>query len=297
MAISPLNPSLFKAFANGCIPHPRNGGADFANGMRKDISEDLRNEAWSALVALSKIPLSDPKLADMMQLLPPPSDPDFPEQCLGLMLLVDQGPRMLCNDIDGRWTDPFFGVLALRIARAWYALPPEQQPNAWARWKQAGVDFDYWVLVHFHFSFPFVHSEAEDNQRIGLAMTEERRAAVEEHTGETDPHRGERLELLSDTLGFYRVAMGGPPSGDPVTMHQWVFWSGMLLDVHWPIIHKYGRYPYRNPIQGRESTGEELAWLEKTDNAFTASPEVAEKVRQDVKQGIWTPLGPDPKPE
>ncbi|KAF3766457.1 hypothetical protein M406DRAFT_256109 [Cryphonectria parasitica EP155] len=64
-----------------------------------------------------------------------------------------------------------------------------------------------------------------------------------------------------------------------------------VIEVHKPIIDRYGRYPYRNAIEGRKSTEEELEWIEKTDHFAEAPPAVAERVREDVKAGRWTPLG------
>jgi hypothetical protein len=65
----------------------------------------------------------------------------------------------------------------------------------------------------------------------------------------------------------------------------------MILDAHWPIIKRFGRYPYRNAIFGRVSTEEEGKWLDDTGHFGEASPEVAERIRKDVEKGQWTPLG------
>ncbi|WYZ45717.1 hypothetical protein EsH8_VIII_001033 [Colletotrichum jinshuiense] len=251
-------------------------------------SEETRSQFWSALVALSKIPL--PEMPDLMSFLPPPSDPDFPEQCLGLTLLVDQGPRLFCRGLDARWADVFFGAIARQLAHSWFALPADQRPDSWDRWRAAGASFEHWVLAHVFFSCPFVHSEKLEDHEIGLRFTEERRKAAEERAGEEDPYRKRRSEILSDATAFPRVVQAGPPRGEGATTQQWVFWSGMLMDVHWPIIQKFGRYPYRNAIQGRESTEEEVKWLDETEHFAEASSEVAEKVKEDIAAGRWTPL-------
>jgi uncharacterized protein (DUF924 family) len=38
--------------------------------------------------------------------------------------------------------------------------------------------------------------------------------------------------------------------------------------LHWEVIEKYGRYPHRNSILGRESTDEELAYLSQPGTGF-----------------------------
>ncbi|OHE99281.1 hypothetical protein CORC01_05322 [Colletotrichum orchidophilum] len=251
-------------------------------------SEETKAAWWTALVTISRIPLSE--MPDMMSFLPPPADPAFPEQSLGLTLLLDQGPRLLCRGADGRWTDGFFGQVSQQLAHSWLALPAEQQPNAWKRWEEAGASFEHWCLLHLFLSCPFVHSERLEDQDIALEMTEERRKGAEQRSGETDPYREKRSEVLSDALAFPRVIRAGPPAGEDVTMQEWVFWSCMLFDVHWPIIKKFGKYPYRNAVLGRESTEEEVKWLEETKHFAEASPEVAERVEKDIKANRWTAL-------
>jgi len=49
--------------------------------------------------------------------------------------------------------------------------------------------------------------------------------------------------------------------------------AGLLDNLHWArhhrdIVARFGRFPHRNAILGRESSAEELAWL-ASDEAFT----------------------------
>ncbi|KAJ7452067.1 hypothetical protein B0H11DRAFT_2074105 [Mycena galericulata] len=64
-----------------------------------------------------------------------------------------------------------------------------------------------------------------------------------------------------------------------------------LMDVHKPIIDRYGRYPYQNAIRGLESTEEEKAYIEKTGHFGEVPEHIARKVKEDVVEGRWTPLG------
>ncbi|KAK5991987.1 hypothetical protein PT974_05383 [Cladobotryum mycophilum] len=296
---SVLTPSLFKTLAEARAPFSKSEPLDF-NLVGQQIfgfssyDSKIRGPAWPALVALSETGLDN--VPDLMSFLPDPSSPEFPQQCFGLVELLDQAPRALFRGVDGRWIDAYFGVLSQRLADAWYALPAEQRPDAWPRWRdEVKVSFDYWVIVRFFFAAVFVHSESIQHQNIGLAMNEELRQLAESRTGETDPNRAERSVILSDTMAFAKDFSAGAPSGEDLTMQKWTFWFARLMDVHWPIINAYGRYPYRNAIIGRESTEEEKEWIEKTNHFAEASPEVAEHIRKDIAAGTWTPLGPEPR--
>jgi hypothetical protein len=138
---------------------------------------------------------------------------------------------------------------------------------------------------------PFVHSERAEDQEAALLFTEGTRAAVEMVSGMTDPYRAERGQILADLYGFPRVYKAGPPQGDGVTREGWTFWMGMLMDVHKPIVDRFGRYPYLNSMLAREGTPEEEVWAAKTEHFGEADEETKRKIQEDVKHGRWTPLG------
>lgn len=116
---------------------------------------------------------------------------------------------------------------------------------------------------------------------------------MERFTGKVDPHRATREEDRKDVYGFAKFARGGPPSHEGVTVDEYCFWLGKIIDLHLPIIHTFGRYPYRNAATGRESTEAEKEFLEATNHFAEEGEEVAWKVRRDVLEGRWTPLGED----
>jgi hypothetical protein len=65
-----------------------------------------------------------------------------------------------------------------------------------------------------------------------------------------------------------------------------------VLDVHKPIIDKFGKYPYQDVGKGRESTDEEKEWTIIFQNGVDHSnSEVAKRIREEVVKGRWTPLG------
>jgi len=289
-----LSPSLLWFIVEKRLPYSKTDPIDFAEFGRSifleagNFSSLVRDSVWPVLTALSNIGLDN--MPDLSRCLPPPSDPSYPEQCLGLQLLLDHCPRMLLRGVDQRWTHAYFGLVSQRLARTWHALPPHERPDSWARWRKT-VSLDYWIAVRFWLATPFVHSELADDQEISVEFTEETRVVVERESGIEDPYRAQRKAILADLYGFPRVHHAGPPQGEGVTRESWTFWMTMLMDIHKPIIDRYGRYPYRNAICGRDSTTEEREWAKNTGHFAEASEEVARKIKQDVEQGRWTPLG------
>ncbi|KAF7554350.1 hypothetical protein G7Z17_g2954 [Cylindrodendrum hubeiense] len=304
-----ITPSLLTLIAEAQLPYSKTASLNFAEVVDymsrshfKDACE--ASTARAALIALSQLspdgtvpPTSD---LDLMSFLPPPASPDFPQQCYGLQLLLDQTSRVLFDGIGGRWQSAYFGPLARQLAGQWYALPTPQRPDSWARWSEGpGVSsFEHWVGIRITWSAPFLHAEDLESQKIGLELAEETRAAVEAYAGVRDPYRATRDALLKDDLAFLREMPKGPPMRDGqdgvesnITMSSWAFWWCMILDAHWPIIERFGRYPYRNAILGRDSTAEELKWLDDTGHIAVAPSEIAARVREDVEKGRWTALG------
>lgn len=62
------------------------------------------------------------------------------------------------------------------------------------------------------------------------------------------------------------------------------------MDVHRCIILKYGGYPQRKSARGQELSQRDIEYLEKRGHFDEISRDEAEKVKQDVKKGVWSPL-------
>lgn len=286
-----LSPALFHGLVDTVIPYSTKEPIDFAlagrNFFRGEKLPDMLNEqVRSFLMTLSRLGLES--VPDLTTFLPPPPDPDFPRQALGLQLLLDQMPRRLCKGIDTRWTNAYFDVISLRYAQALDALPSDQRPHAWARWRGAAT-LDYWVHVRTWFLTPFVHTDQAAVQERALALTEETRRQVEALTGTSDPHREQRSTTLSDIYAFPRVMEEGAPQ-DGANLQAFAYWMCMLMDVHKPIVDRFGRYPYRNAFFGRKDTPEEEEWFERTGNFARPSQEVRDRLKKDIDAGVWTPL-------
>lgn len=298
-----ITPALLTLIAEANIPFSKTEPLNFTDvGPSREHFQKVcmgSTAARDALLALSRLSpdgtLPPPSELDLMSFLPPPSSPEFPQQCYGLQLLLDQVSRMWFPGIGGRWQVAYFTPMVRRLTGQWLALPAEQRPDSWARWRDdVGVtSFGYWVNSRVMWAAPFLHTEDMESQKIGLDMAEELRAAVEAHTGITDPYRSTRDALLKDDKAFPREVPKGPLKGDDgsISIDNWAYWWCMILDSHWPIIERFGRYPYRNAILGRESTEAEKKWIEETGHFGKASPDVAKRILEDIEKGIWTPLG------
>ena len=295
--------ALLTQITEGYLPFSKTEELNFSDVEAKETQEHFQSickssNARQALIALSQLsPDATLPDLDLMSLLPEPTAKEFPQQCFGLQLLLDQASRILLPGIDARWQSGYFGPLGRQLAGQWYALPEEQRPYKWRRGQDMGItSFSYWVATQVMWAAPFLHAEDLESQQIGLDLSEELRQAVEKRTEKNDPYRETRDDTLKDDLLFLREVVKGPPldeSETSISITNWTFWWCMILDSHWPIIKRFGRYPYRNAILGRVSTDKEKKWLDDTGHFGEASPEVAEKIREDVEKGQWTPLGYD----
>jgi uncharacterized protein (DUF924 family) len=228
----------------------------------------------------------------LMGCLPPPEAAQFPEQALGLVVVLDQAPRALLRGRDQRWTNGFFHPLVCALVRDLFALPPPLRPHGRARWVDGlGASFEFWAVAWLWLVAPLVHSEALEDHDVVDGLVEEMRAEVEVRAATSDPHRPEKEEGYRDTTLFAKMVREGPPRGDGVRMQDFMFWLCKLLDVHRPIIEVFGRYPYRNLSLGRTSTEAEAQWLVETGLPGGMGEADAQRIREDVLAGRWTPLG------
>jgi len=295
---SVITPSLLDQVVSARLPFDSAGEIDFTSAWLQIFAESafadaVRPVAWPALVALSKVGLD--RMPDLYSLLPPLDSPSFPRQALGLQLLLDQCPRALFSGIDARWTNGYFDRVSQPFARSLLALPEPQRPHSRTRW--AGASTAFWLLARVWLAAPLAHSEEVSTQELCVAFVEESRRAAEEASGTMDLWRARRAEVLSDVHLFPLTLLEGVarppglPEGAEITMESIVYGMGMLMDAHKPIIDRFGRYPYANAIRGRDSTAEELEWIERTKHLGEAPPEVARLIREDMEAGRWRPLG------
>lgn len=287
---SVITPSLLRQMWRARIPWPTTHHISGKELVTEFFSDDSRfttaaKVAWPALKALSHAYGPD-TVPDMTGFLPSPEDPGFPEQAFGMHVLLDQAPRVLFKGIDGRWTS-WFDKIARKLYEYYYHLPERLRP--WARGAWAGSTFEYWVCAASEFNATMAHQESRGDQRLSALRTEQLRGAVECLSGHRDPFSHGSSPPLNE---YSMVSIVTHVHLDQNwSFPRAAFFSFMVDDAHRPIIDRYGRYPYRNAIEGRDSAADELEWIRNTNHFAEAEPDVAKRVRHDIAAGTWTPLG------
>lgn len=167
----------------------------------------------SVFVPLSKISLSAYP-DNMLHLLPPPDNKDFPVLATGLVVLLDQATRITLEGVNVRWVNSFFDDLACRIAKQLCDLPTELRIDDPPRWVDLdqGYSWEDGMIRAQFLHVPFVHSEDETSQRYATDLCESRRVTVEARYDKRDPARTDhRAALENDLDGFPRLLRGGSP--------------------------------------------------------------------------------------
>lgn len=137
---------------------------------------------------------------------------------------------------------------------------------------------------------PFIHSEDLEQHKTCAGYIEHLRIDVENETGTTDPFREERKTVMGNLYEFPRMYREGPPNRDGVRKEEYTFWWMRIMEVHYGIIEKFGRYPYKNRGAGRESSEDEIEWVKKVDGFGEVSEDVGRRVREDIEKGVWSPV-------
>jgi uncharacterized protein (DUF924 family) len=193
-----------------------------------------------------------------------------------------------------RWIYQYFDVLALKLTRQLYALPPALRPANIERLMAQGWSFEYSMIARIWLTTPLVHSEdfgAHDQQ---LILTEEMRKLIEERFGRTDPNRITDEKDMTDICAFPRLIRQIPVE-EGTKFDDFMFWHLRMVKVHTPILHKFERNPFCNNVIGRDSTEEELQYAKDTNYyGIMRDKEVVRRIRADVDARRWTPLQDEP---
>ncbi|KAF3766458.1 hypothetical protein M406DRAFT_322386, partial [Cryphonectria parasitica EP155] len=187
-----ITPSLLEQLAQARIPWSKDeivtGNAMINENFSDEITLSRRAHiAWPALVAISE-KYGPHTVPDMTSFLPPVEAPTFPEQALGLQVLLDQCPRILFSGVDGRWTS-YFDRIVRRLYDEFFGghVLPEQRPWARNRWPDAS--FEYWFCAAWELTASMAHQESVPHQEDSVAGVERLRCLVEAHAGVRDPVR------------------------------------------------------------------------------------------------------------
>jgi len=74
----------------------------------------------------------------------------------------------------------------------------------------------------------------------------------------------ETIEMQERSVALFTALAAGVPEADHGTFAGFVDYAVRHRDI----VHRFGRFPHRNRILGRESTAEEIAFLEQPGSSF-----------------------------
>ncbi|KAF8908357.1 hypothetical protein CPB85DRAFT_789663 [Mucidula mucida] len=187
-------------------------------------------------------------------------------------------------DID--WVYRYFDVMSKHFVKS--LLAKGVFPDATTRWTALGYSFEDAMFRRFLMYAPFLHSEDAADHTLVDDNLARMRKEVEAYSGQRDPGRDTRERDRQDVLLFARMIKGMENGqGPPKTFAEFFFW--IIFDAHYPIVAKYGRYPYRNDGNARKYTEEEKEFMKLTDG-FKRAPMIKEEVKrlaEHVKNGTW----------
>ena len=307
-----LKPSLLLKVHNLVFPFPKASQLDwqvaFDNNWapKLDRLKTLYELLFPVWLAMSKMPLDELKKMSMLEFLPEHTASDYLEQCSGLVWILDQ-QRIYFTGTDVRYTRSFFDPLAEKLASELFdeqgaesGVPSASSPFHKEVWLAKGWTFEDYVVRVIWIWTPLIHSERFMHERwtTNKAFIDSLCSEVESYSNRLDPHRRTEAEDEKDLLLFSDMLKGADGKGRPtketlgrdLEMSDCLFWILRILLAHWPIIHRFGRYPYSNDQMGRDFAQGELEWIESTGfSGFQRIPENDRKlIRQDVENGTWT---------
>lgn len=254
------------------------------------------------LIPLSTISLDSILALDLTDLLPPPTAPDFPEQCLGLITILDQTRVLTGGSYNQRYTRCFFDPIFEQLVRKLVALPEGLRPDGKHAWLFRGYTFSQWLSRVLMIWAPLIHSDnfmVNDRQRV-KDFLHAMRSEVESHYSVTDPFAALEAADDEDIHLFGRMIAEGPPThslddaAQELKIWEYAFWWIRILNAHFALTDMCGHYPYASEWKGNELTEKDREFLEKTDYAlYDRSLEpVFEQVKRDAREGVWRPLEP-----
>ena len=261
-----------------------------------------------ALIPISRLPLSELLKLDLTQSLPTPNTTDYPEQALGLVLILDQGTRGLASGYGARYTPSFFDHICLKLAEQLVALPTHLRPDRKEAWLARGYSFDDYVVRTLWVWGPLVHSD--DFMVRGRQAVKDWchtvRAEIEAHSGMKDPFAPLEAQDDLDVNLFANMFVEGPPSKSfsdqtkEATMTDYGFWYIRIINSHFVLTDTCGHYPFWVRPRGLEWTEKDREVLEKEPRYMAieyAGEETMKLIRQDYLDGVWRPLMPTPQYE
>ncbi|KAM5351149.1 hypothetical protein ACJ41O_003872 [Fusarium nematophilum] len=176
------------------------------------------------------------------------AQPCTPLDWLSLIILLDQIPRNSYRGDSASLCFSYFDPLAVQLTtRAIDLGIPDAAPEL--RWQFAHRNWFYMPLMHSEDLAAHGKAAAEFGR-----MEEDVLSLLEGEGGENEHERRARQVV----------------QGDPETAKALAKINVEFERKHQVIIERFGRYPHRNKALGRESTKEEVEYLENGGDVFSA---------------------------
>ncbi|KAL6833732.1 hypothetical protein J3E69DRAFT_362773 [Trichoderma sp. SZMC 28015] len=173
---------------------------------------------------------------------------------LSLVLLLDQIPRNCYRGESSAIVFDYFDVMARDIAlEAIQRGIPDEWPEI--RWRFACRS---WFYV------PLMHSEDVDLHELAVQKYQAFTRDVESLLLPENNVNGDE----SDVAHEYRIAAQRVMQANPEAAKEYGQLNLNFEKRHWAIIKRFGRYPHRNRVLGRETTDEEREYLENGGDTF-----------------------------
>ena len=265
----------------------------FGDEAEDVVRQKLRDVGLlSVLAAISRIDIEELCSIRWLHLLPSANSREFLTQSLGLHLLLDQGSRLLLKGCNIRYVYGFFDILALKLASEFDALPDALKPWSLQRWLREGYTWQDALPRCVYYNTALCHAEDPMHHARGQQICERHRVDAERASGRPDPTRtnpdAHAIEAQVDALIQLVTADVIPPRYlSRESYEDFVYFDCQIVRVHKPVIDKFGRYPWRNAGLGRQSTAEELAFLDSIDGFAKVVADVARQISEDVADGRW----------
>ncbi|KAF2149461.1 hypothetical protein K461DRAFT_296927 [Myriangium duriaei CBS 260.36] len=248
---------------------------------------NLRRLALPLLQQLSAFGPDPNIFPDLLTVLGSPDQGLFPRHAVALIFLLDQCPRYYYSEgTDARWVSAFFDPLVQRLLDHLLAQPAELQLLGHERWE--GFSYSNFLYISSLILTAADHSEDVRRHLDLHDISQERRKEIHAATGIANPFASLIATEGEDPLTFSRWMRAGlPPVAD---IYEWAYLRLAIVDVHRPVLERFGRYPWRNGSLGRLNSLEEEQFLEESGHFGEVDGETARLIRSDVAEGQWTRL-------
>lgn len=254
--------------------------------LPNEIEKALFELTWTTVCKLTTLKsTARPELVEAcLAVIGRPADSTFLPRAVALVMLLDQCPRMFhSQSTNARWVSDFFDPLAQNIVSH---LLDYEEILRHELWSAVGYDFEAYMVITSLLLSAADHSESLERHEILRQIQKHRRAALGEASGHSDPF-AERLDE-NDPLAFPRFMRSEKPHIRNV--YDFLYLRMAIIDIHYPIIAKFGRYPWRNGNIGRLSTQQELQFLEDSDHFGDLDQDVKAQIDADIAAERCTPF-------